>query len=104
VGSYSFDLNISSGVISISNTAMSIDGATLTFSGSGDFDTAPTEFSGTVSGTCGALSLSGTIRGAFFGAPSNASSPPQNVAGTFYAHDSAITYQVSGVHIFQVAP
>jgi hypothetical protein len=104
VGSYSFDLNISSGVISISNTAMSIDGATLTFSGSGDFDTAPTEFSGTVSGTRGALSLSGTIRGAFFGAPSNASSPPQNVAGTFYAHDSAITYQVSGVHFSQVAP
>jgi hypothetical protein len=104
VGTYSYDLSISNGAISVSNTAMSIDGASLTFSGTGSFSSAPTEFSGTVSGTRGALSLSGTIRGAFFGAPSNASSPPQNVAGTFYAHDSAITYQISGVHFSEVAP
>jgi hypothetical protein len=60
--------------------------------------TTPTEFSRALAGTCGALSLSGRIRGASFGGAVNASSAPRNVAEFYDAHDAADSYQVSGIH------
>jgi hypothetical protein len=84
---------------------MTIDGASMTFSGSGSIvGTTPTEYSGTMSGTRSGSSLTGNIRGAFFGNPADASSVPRNSAGTFSAHNSGVTYQISGVHFSQVAP
>ncbi len=103
VGSYSMAVSIGSTTVTASSGSMSIDGATMTFSGSGSIaGTTPTEFSGALSGTRSGLSLSGTIRGAFFGTPVNGSSPPRNVAGIFDAHDAADSYQVSGIHFSQL--
>jgi hypothetical protein len=105
VGTYSLDVGISASSVTVSGGTMSIDNASLSFSGSGSIvGTTPTEFTGTVSGSRGALSLSGNIRGAFFGAPANTSSTPRNVAGSFAAHDSGLTYQVSGVHFSELQP
>ncbi len=100
VGSYSFKLAIGSSDITVTNGTMSIDGASMTFSGSAtSMGASVTEFFETVSGSRNGVSLSGTIRGAFFGAPANSSSVPQNAAGFFSANDSGLTYQVSGVHL-----
>ena len=106
VGTYSFNVNIAPGSLTVSSGTLSIDGATLTFP-TGTFSTsgpAPFAFSGTLSGTRGATALSGNIKGGFFGTPPNSSSVPRNAAGFFFAHDSAITYQISGVHFSEVAP
>ncbi|MDA1101871.1 MAG: FecR domain-containing protein [Proteobacteria bacterium] len=103
VGSYSLNVSIGSSIVNVSGGSMNIDSATMNFSGSGTISgSIPTEFTGTVSGSRGAVSLSGNIRGAFFGNPATAASAPRNVAGTFAAHDSGLTYQVSGVHFSEL--
>ncbi|MDP6875300.1 MAG: FecR domain-containing protein [Alphaproteobacteria bacterium] len=100
VGSYSFNLSIGASSVSVTSGSMSVDSASLTFTGSGSISVStPTEFSGTLSGSRGATSLTGTIRGAFFGAPANSSSVPRNAAGFFAASDSGLTYQIGGVHL-----
>ncbi len=105
VGTYSLNVSIGSSSVSVSGGSMNIDSASLSFTGSGSIvGTTPTEFTGTVSGSRGADSLSGNIRGAFFGTPANTSSAPRNVAGSFAAHDSGLTYQVSGVHFSELQP
>ncbi|MBT4690008.1 MAG: hypothetical protein HN834_11080 [Rhodospirillaceae bacterium] len=105
VGSYSFALSIGVSSLTATSGSLSIDGATMTFTGSGAISgTTPTEVVGTLSGTRGETTLSGTIRSAFFGTPANSSSAPRNAAGFFAAADSAKTYQVSGIHFSQLQP
>ena len=100
VGSYSFDLSIGSADITVTNGTMSIDGASLPFSGPPtSTGSSVAEFVETISGSRSGVSLSGTIRGAFFGTPANTSSVPRNAAGFFAANDSDLIYQVSGIHM-----
>jgi hypothetical protein len=105
VGAYSLSVAIAASSVTVSGGTMSIDSASLSFSGSGTIvGSTPTEFTGTIAGTRGGLSLSGDIKGAFFGVPSNSSSAPQNVAGYFAANDAGLTYQISGVHFSDLQP
>lgn len=105
IGSYSLAVSIGSAAVSVSSGTMNIDNASMTFSGSGTISgSTPTEFSATLTGSRGALSLSGSVRGAFFGTPATATSAPRNVAGFFAANDPSITYQVSGVHFSELQP
>ena len=100
VGSYSFNLSIGASSVSVTSGTMSVDSASLSFTGSGTISgTTPTEFSGSLSGSRGSTSLSGSIRGAFFGDPANSSSVPRNAAGFFAASDTDLTYQIGGVHL-----
>lgn len=103
VGAYSFGVSIGSVSVSVTSGTMSIDGASMNFTATGSI-ASPTEFSGTLSGTRGGLSLTGTIAGSFFGTPATATSAPKNVAGYFYANDAGPTYQVSGVHFSELQP
>ena len=105
VGPYSFNVSIGSSSVSVTGGSMTIDGASLTFSGSGAIiGTTPTEYTATMSGSRSGSSLSGSIRGAFLGNPADSSSVPRNSAGSFNAHNSGVTYQISGVHFSQVSP
>ncbi|MBT7758875.1 MAG: hypothetical protein HN732_16210 [Rhodospirillaceae bacterium] len=105
VGGYSLSVSIGASSVAVSGGSMSIDSATMSFSGSGTISgSTPTEFTGTISGSRGGLGLSGNIRGAFFGTPSNSSSAPQNVGGSFVATDAGLTYQISGVHFSELQP
>lgn len=106
IGSYSMDVSIGSSSLSVTNGSISVDGATLTFTGSGSLAGTATEFSGTLSGSRGSTSLSGLIRGGFAGMPTSTSRPPQNAFGHLAADDgtSDPQYQLSGVHKSQLLP
>ena len=115
VGSYAFDLTItagSPGTVSITtngvgNTAtqMTIDGATMNFTGTGSVTANNAiEASGTISGTRGAATLAGSVRASVFGAQASGTSAPPNAAGHFYAYDGTMNYQIGGIHFSQLKP